>query len=149
MATPDSGKTAQGPSRLGNWPVQLRLAPVRAPYFDGSKLLIAADCVPFAFSDFHMQFLAGKTLLIGCPKLDDADLYRRKLAQMLLQNDIRKVELVYMEVPCCYGLVHLVQQALKDSGKDIPLALTKISIKGDILEATKAQDARDEGRKSA
>jgi len=140
---------AQTPSALGNWPVQLRLVPVRAPYFDGSTLLITADCVPFAFADFHRRFLADKTLLIGCPKLDDAELYRRKIAQIFLQNNILEVEVVYMEVPCCYGLVHLVQQALKESGKDIPLALTKVSIKGEILESTKAQHDMDEGRGSA
>ncbi len=140
---------AHVPSALGNWPVQLRLVPVRAPYFDGSTLLITADCVPFAFSEFHGRFLAEKTLLIGCPKLDEAELYRRKLAQIFLQNDIHKVEVVYMEVPCCYGLVHLVQQALKESGKDIPLALTKISIKGEVLESPSVQDDADEGRRSA
>jgi len=145
----ESERSALPTSALGNWPVQLRLVPVRAPYFEGSGLLIAADCVPFSFADFHRRFLVGRTLLVGCPKLDDADLYRRKLAQIFLQNDIRAVEVVYMEVPCCYGLVHLVQQALKDSGKNIPLALTKIGIKGEILETRRDQDGTDDGRKSA
>jgi NAD-dependent dihydropyrimidine dehydrogenase PreA subunit len=144
----ESERSAVPASVLGNWPVQLRLVPVRAPYFDGSTLLITADCVPFAFSDFHRRFLSEKTLLIGCPKLDDTELYHRKLAQIFLQNDIREVEVVYMEVPCCYGLVHLVQQALKESGRDIPLALTKISIKGEIIESTKLQDDMEEGRRS-
>jgi len=144
----ESERSAVPASVLGNWPVQLRLVPVRAPYFDGSTLLIAADCVPFAFSDFHGRFLADNTLVIGCPKLDDAELYRHKLAQIFLQNDVREVEVVYMEVPCCYGLVHLVQQALRESGKDIPLSLNKISINGEILEATKVQDNLDGGRRS-
>lgn len=140
-APPGAERTGRGePSLLVNWPVQLRLVPVRAPYFDGSKLLIAADCAPFAFGDFHGQLLAGQTLVVGCPKLDDADLYRRKLAQIFLQNDIREVEVVYMEVPCCYGLVHLVQRALEDSEKEIPLALTKIGVKGDILERSREED---------
>ncbi len=111
-AAADAETTAREPSMLINWPVQLRLAPVKAPYFDGARLLIAADCAPFAFADFHGKFLAGRTLVVGCPKLDDVDLYRKKLAQIFLQNDIREVEVVYMQVPCCYGLVHLVQGAL-------------------------------------
>jgi hypothetical protein len=131
---------------LVNWPVQLRLVPVQAPYFDGARLLIAADCTPFAFADFHGRFLAGRTLVVGCPKLDDVDLYRKKLAQIFLQNDIREVEVVYMQVPCCYGLVHLVQGALQDSGKDIPLALTKIGVKGDILERNAVQDDGEQAR---
>ncbi len=122
------------PSLLANWPVQLALAPIRAPYFDGARLCIAADCVPFAFADFHRRFLSGRTLVIGCPKLDDAGLYRQKLAQIFSQNDIQSVDVVYMEVPCCYGLVHLVRLALADSGKDIPLTLTKVGIRGGILE---------------
>jgi NAD-dependent dihydropyrimidine dehydrogenase PreA subunit len=138
--------TARGPSMLVNWPVQLRLVPVQAPYFDGAKLLIAADCTPFAFADFHGEFLAGRTLVVGCPKLDDVDLYRKKLAQIFLQNDIRDVEVAYMQVPCCYGLVHLVQGALQDSGKDIPLVLTKIGVKGDILEKNIVQDDGEQAR---
>jgi ferredoxin len=134
---PVTGSDAAGPSQLGNWPVQLKLVPVRAAYFDGGKLLIAADCTAFAFGDFHRRLLAGTTLLVGCPKLDDADLYRRKLAQILIQNDVGEVEVVYMEVPCCHGLVGLVQRAIEDSKKTIPLALTKIGVKGDVLE-TKA-----------
>lgn len=135
----------QMPSQLGNWPVQLRLVPVRAPYFDSSKLLIAADCTAFAFGDFHRLLLSGTTLLVGCPKLDDADLYRRKLAQIFIQNDVREVEIVYMEVPCCHGLVHLVQRAIEDSEKKIPLTLTKIGVKGDILETSGAQTEKGEG----
>ncbi len=122
------------PSMLANWPVQLTLAPIRAPYFDGARLCIAADCVPFAFADFHRRFLSDRTLVIGCPKLDDANQYRQKLAQIFGQNDIQSVDVVYMEVPCCFGLVHLVRLALTDSGKDIPLTLTKIGIRGGILE---------------
>jgi NAD-dependent dihydropyrimidine dehydrogenase PreA subunit len=123
------------PSMLGNWPVQLSLAPIRAPYFDGARLCIAADCVPFAFADFHRQFLSGRTLVIGCPKLDNTELYRQKLAQIFSQNDIQSIDVVYMEVPCCFGLVHLVRLALADSGKDIPLALTKVGIRGAIVES--------------
>jgi Pyruvate/2-oxoacid:ferredoxin oxidoreductase delta subunit len=122
---------------LSNWPVQLRLAPVKAPYFDGARLLIAADCTPFAFAGFHRHFLAGRTVLVGCPKLDDVELYRDKLTQIFQQNDIADIEVVHMEVPCCFGLVHLLRQALEESGKDIPLTLTKIGIRGTICETSK------------
>jgi Pyruvate/2-oxoacid:ferredoxin oxidoreductase delta subunit len=121
-------------SSLGNWPVQLSLAPIRAPYFDGARLCVAADCVPFAFADFHRQFLSGRTLVIGCPKLDSTEIYRQKVAEIFGQNDIRSIDVVYMEVPCCFGLVQLVRLALADSGKDIPLTLTKVGIRGNILE---------------
>ena len=127
-----SGKKAM-PSSLGNWPVQINLVPVQAPYFKKAKLLIAADCAPFAYAAFHQKLLSGRVLLIGCPKLDDADFYRQKLAQIFIHNDIESVDVVYMEVPCCFGLVQLVGQAIKESGKNIPLTLTKISISGDNL----------------
>ena len=127
------------PSQLSNWPVQIHLVPPAAPYLDGADLVIAADCTAFAFADFHRRFLAGRVLLVGCPKLDDAWFYRAKLAEVLSQNDIRSVEVVYMEVPCCSGLVRLVEQALEDSGKRVPLTLTKIAIKGEIRESTTSE----------
>jgi Pyruvate/2-oxoacid:ferredoxin oxidoreductase delta subunit len=127
------------PSALGNWPVQIRLVPVQAPYFAGAHLLIAADCVPFALADFHRRLLAGKTLLIGCPKLDDAQFYRQKLAEIFRQNDIRSVEVAYMEVPCCFGLVQIIRFALADAGKPIPLILTKIGIRGTVCETNKSE----------
>ena len=110
------------------------LVPPKAPYFDGSHLLIAADCVPFAFAGFHERFVADRTLVIGCPKLDNAEMYRKKLAQIFIQNDILSVDVAYMEVPCCFGLVHLVHESLKESEKNIPLRLVKVGIKGDILD---------------
>ena len=122
------------PSRLGNWPVQLRLVPVNAPYLRGARLLVAADCVPFALADFHPRLLDGKVLVVGCPKLDDAAFYRDKIAAILRENDIRELTVAFMEVPCCFGLVNLVRQAIADSGRDIPLATVKIGIEGDILE---------------
>jgi NAD-dependent dihydropyrimidine dehydrogenase PreA subunit len=124
----------QIPSQLGQWPVQLHLVPVHAPYFQNADLLIAADCVPFAFADFHGKFLRGRALVVGCPKLDDVEAYHRKLTEIFRQNDIRMVEVIHMEVPCCFGLVRLVQMALKDSGKAIPLVLTKVGIRGEVLE---------------
>ncbi len=131
---------------LVNWPVQLRLVPVVAPYFRNARLLISADCVPFCYADFHPRLLSGRTLLVGCPKLDDAELYRRKLTQIFLQNEVKEVQVVYMEVPCCYGLVHLVRTALEESGKRIPAALSKVSIHGRILETGALQPAGAQGR---
>ncbi len=134
---------ALSPSRLGNWPVQLRLVPVQARYLHGARLLIAADCVPFALGDFHQRFLAGHVLLVGCPKLDDADFYRNKLSQIFATNDIQSVDVLHMEVPCCFGLVRLVQLALEDSGKQIPLKVTKIGIGGEILENSRSANEEE------
>jgi Pyruvate/2-oxoacid:ferredoxin oxidoreductase delta subunit len=122
------------PSQLSNWPVQITLIPVNAPYLKGAHLIISADCVSYAFADFHNRFLPGKVLLVGCPKLDDAEAYRNKLAQILALNNIKSIEVVYMEVPCCTGLVRLVKEASAESRKDISLTLTKISIRGKIIE---------------
>jgi len=120
------------PSALANWPVQLMLAPVEAPYFEGARLLIAADCTAFAFADFHAGLLAGKMLLVGCPKLDAADIYTEKLADIFTRNDIRDIEVVHMEVPCCHALKRLVQEALSASGKEIPLKITCVGVRGEI-----------------
>jgi len=134
-SAPHAGAEA-APSLLGNWPVQIHLVPPQAPYLQGARLLIAADCVPFAYADFHRRFLADRVLLVGCPKLDDADFYRQKLAQILSQNDIRSIEIAHMEVPCCSGLVRVVGQALDDAGSKIPLTITKVGIRGGILDTT-------------
>lgn len=139
-------------STLGNWPVQLHLVPVQAPYLRGARLLIAADCVPFAFADFHRRLLAGRTLLIACPKLDDVEAYRQKLGALFLENEIESVDVAYMEVPCCFGLVHVVRTALEEleeSGRNIPLNLIKVGIKGDVLEATPAPASGPPARKPA
>jgi len=129
------------PSELGNWPVQLHLVPTHAPYLQGAKLLISADCVPFAFPDFHRTLLRDHTLMIGCPKLDDTAFYRDKLTKILNQNDIESVDIAYMEVPCCFGLVQLVRQAVVQSGKAVPVNLTKIGIRGEIIETRAAAEA--------
>ncbi len=126
------------PSALGNWPVQLRLVSPMAPYLDGARLCIAADCTAFAHGGFHRDMLAGKVLLIGCPKLDDVAGYIEKVGAILGHNAIRSIEVVYMEVPCCFGLVHLVRQAIAASGKAIPLTLTKVGIEGGVVERTEA-----------
>jgi NAD-dependent dihydropyrimidine dehydrogenase PreA subunit len=121
-------------SRLVNWPVQIHLMPVQVPYLQGSKLLISADCAPFAFADFHRRFMDGRVVLIGCPKLDDAQAYVKKLAEMFRRNDIREIEVAHMEVPCCFGLVQMVQLAVQESGVDIPVRYVKIGINGEIRE---------------
>lgn len=137
-STAAEGETGAIQPQLGQWPVQLHLVPVNAPYFQDADLLIVADCVPFAFADFHRKFLKGRALLVGCPKLDDVGVYHRKLVEIFRQNDIKSVEVLHMEVPCCFGLVHLVKFALQDSGKDIPLTLTKVGVRGDVLERNQA-----------
>jgi Pyruvate/2-oxoacid:ferredoxin oxidoreductase delta subunit len=122
-------------SHLTNWPVQISLLPPTAPYLRNAHLLISADCVPFAFADFHRRFLAGKVALVGCPKLDDAAYYRDKLADLFRANDIESIEVAYMEVPCCSGLVRIVQDAVIQSGKQIPITLTRIAIRGEIMDS--------------
>lgn len=117
---------------LRNWPVQLKLAPVRAPYFDGADLLIAADCSAFSCGAFHARYLRGRTALIGCPKLDGGD-YSEKLTEIFRNNDIRSVAVVRMEVPCCGGLLRAVQKAMDASGKGLPVEVTVLSLKGEAL----------------
>jgi hypothetical protein len=118
---------------LRNWPIQLHLAPLEAPYFKHARLLLAADCVPFALADFHSRLLPGRTLLIACPKLDNTELYLPKLAQIFSRNLLLSIEIAFMEVPCCGRLVHLVKAALATARCDIPLTLIKVGIRGDVL----------------
>lgn len=120
----------KGESQLRQWPVQIMLVPPNAPYFDNADLLIAADCVPFSYPDFHEHFLKGKILLVGCPKLDDAEYYLEKITQILKINNINSVTCVHMEVPCCFGIINIVKRAISQSGKNIPLEEVNISIKG-------------------
>ena len=120
------------PNKLRNWPVQIKLAPVNAPYFDGADLLIAADCTAYAYGNFHSRFMQGKVTLIGCPKLDGVN-YAEKLAQIFAGNDIRSITLTRMTVPCCGGLAMAVKNALAMSGKDIPLQIVTISPDGQII----------------
>ncbi|MGN0185641.1 MAG: ATP-binding protein [Aristaeellaceae bacterium] len=119
--------------RLQNWPIQLKLAPMNAPCFDGAELLVAADCTAYAYAGFHGEFLKGHVALIGCPKLDGAS-YAPKLMQILSGNDVRSLSVLRMEVPCCGGLEFAARQALEACGKDIPLRVVTISIDGKILE---------------
>ncbi len=121
------------PSRLRQWPVQIKLAPIKAPYFDGAKLLIAADCTAYAYGNFHEEFMKGKITLVGCPKLDMVD-YSEKLTEIIKQNDIQSVTIVRMEVPCCGGMELAAKKALQTSGKFIPWQVVTISTDGKILD---------------
>ena len=123
----------QRPSCLSQWPVQIKLAPINAPYFDGARLLIAADCTAYAYANFHEKFIRGRITLVGCPKLDNID-YSEKLTEIIRNNDIREVTIVRMEVPCCGGLENAAKLALQRSGKFIPWQVVTISIRGEILE---------------
>jgi len=123
----------QIPPQLRNWPVQIHLLPLSAPYYQGADLLIAADCCAYAYAGFHNDFIKGHTVAIGCPKLDNTDAYREKLSSILKEDDIQSLTVAYMEVPCCAGLVRLVDESVADSGKNIPVRKTKIGIKGNIL----------------
>ena len=120
-------------SQLRNWPVQIKLAPINAPYFKGAKLLIAADCTAYAYANFHQEFIRGKVTMVGCPKLDSVD-YSEKLTEIIRNNDIQSVTIVRMEVPCCGGLEMAAKKALQASGKFIPWQVVTISIDGTILE---------------
>lgn len=121
------------PSRLRQWPVQIKLVPLEAPFFDGAKLLIAADCTAYAYAAFHERFIRGHITLVGCPKLDSVD-YSEKLTEILRRNDIREVTVVRMEVPCCGGLEQAAKRALQASGKFIPWQVVTISTDGRILD---------------
>ena len=122
-----------GISRLRQWPCQIKLVAVNAPYFHKAKLLIAADCTAYTYADFHRDFMKGKITLIGCPKLDGAD-YSEKLTEIIKNNDIRSVTILRMEVPCCGGLEMAVKKALQNSGKFLPWQVVTISTEGQILD---------------
>lgn len=131
---PSCAQTPAGdvPSQLTMWPVQIKLAAPNAPYFNGCDLLIAADCAAYAYGNFHAEFIKGHVTLIGCPKLDSVD-YSEKLAVILRENDVRSVTVTRMEVPCCGGMVAMVQRAAELCGKDISVSVRTISIDGKLL----------------
>lgn len=122
------------PSELANWPVQWRLVQPTMPFFKGADLLLAADCVPFALRDFHGRFLKGRPVITGCPKLDDQQAYLDKLTAVFKEATPRSVTVVIMEVPCCQGLLRLTQEAMRRSGKDIPLSTAVVGIEGEVLK---------------
>ncbi|MBP3633703.1 MAG: 4Fe-4S binding protein [Oscillospiraceae bacterium] len=128
-----AAETVKAESQLQQWPVQIKLAPVNAPYFENANLLIAADCTAYAYGNFHNDFIRGKITLIGCPKLDEGD-YSEKLTAIITNNNIRSVTIVRMEVPCCGGIEFAAKKALQASGKFIPWQVVTISTDGRILE---------------
>ena len=130
----DSGFTAPSESCLSQWPVQIKLAPVKAPYFDGARLLVAADCTAYAYGRFHQDFIRGHITIIGCPKLDAVD-YSEKLTEIIRNNDIKEVTVVRMVVPCCGGIENAVKKALQNSGKFLPWRVVTISTDGTLIEA--------------
>ena len=129
-ASPERQTSVQ--SQLSQWPCQIKLVPVNAPYFDGANLLIAADCTAFAYGNFHNDFIKNHITLVGCPKLDGVD-YAQKLTEIIANNDIKSVKIVRMEVPCCSGLENAAKRALMASGKFIPWQVVTISTDGKIL----------------
>lgn len=124
-------------SQLANWPVQIKLVPVQAPYLEGAELLLAADCAAFSYPNFHRDLLPGRICLIGCPKLDEVEFYVEKISQLIRQNKTPRVDIAYMEVPCCGGLVKLVEKAVSLSGEPVELNLIKLSLDGRVLETIK------------
>ena len=133
------GKTKDGPkvkidSELKTWPVQINLVPVNAPYFENADILIAADCVGFAYANFHQELLKGKILLVGCPKLDDAQSYQEKLGNIFKNNKIKSLTCAHMQVPCCFGMMEVLEGAIKASEKDIVLEEIIIGITGERLK---------------
>lgn len=132
-AASETAAPAAQESQLSQWPVQIKLVPVNAPYFSGAKLLIAADCTAYAYAAFHEKFIKGHITLVGCPKLDSVD-YSEKLTEIIAKNDIKSVTVVRMEVPCCGGLEHAAKTALQNSGKFIPWQVVTISTDGRILD---------------
>jgi len=133
VASSKSSKPERLESQLRQWPVQINLVPPHAPYLNGADLLIAADCVPFAYADFHEDLLKGRILLVGCPKLDDIGFYKEKIAQIFRDNEIKSVTYAHMEVPCCFGLIEVIKTAISESGKNIPFHDVVIKITGERI----------------
>jgi len=124
----------QAESELRQWPVQIALIPPTAPYLKGADILIAADCVPFAYANFHNELLKGKVLLVGCPKLDDIQLYKEKIAEIIKLNTVKSITYAHVEVPCCFGLMPIIKDAIAVSGTAIPFKEIVISIRGERLK---------------
>lgn len=133
--TTDNEQRTTLSSELHQWPIQLHLVPPHAPYFKGADIVLVADCIPFVYANFHTDFLKDKAIAIACPKLDDIEPYYEKIQQIIEIASPKSIEVVYMEVPCCFGLVQIAKEAIKRSKKNIPLKETVISIKGEIINS--------------
>jgi hypothetical protein len=129
------------PSELSNWPIQLTLVPPMAPYLQGADILLVADCVPFAYADFHRQFLKDKPVIIGCPKLDQMEAYAKKLTEILRVAHPQSLTVLHMEVPCCSGFTRLAQYALQAAESATPLTDVTIGVRGDILDTVELTPA--------
>jgi Pyruvate/2-oxoacid:ferredoxin oxidoreductase delta subunit len=138
----DTDVKAPGPdtSALSHWPIKLRLVTPKAPFLKGANLLVAADCAPFAAGDFHSRYLEGNAVVCGCPKFDDVPEHVAKLTAILKENDIREISIVNMEVPCCFGLVQIVRQALEASGKSLPVTICTLGTAGQVLQLQKIKE---------
>ncbi len=127
-----AGEATHPHSTLGHWPVQLTLVPPDAPFLKGADLLLTADCVPFAYAGFHQDLLKGHALVVGCPKLDNSQAHLSKLTEILRHSHVKSLTVVHMEVPCCFGLIHMAQQAILASGQDVPFEKVVIGTMGDL-----------------
>lgn len=130
---PASAGPTSGQSQLGQWPVQLHLVPVGAPYFQGADLLVAATCAPLAYARFHEDFLSGRAVVVGCPKLDDVAPYAEKLAGIISQGGVKSVTVVRMEVPCCGGITRLAREAIAATGLEVPFREVIVGVGGKVL----------------
>jgi ferredoxin len=132
LAVPEGGASA-----LGHWPIKLSLVQPKAPFLKDAALLVAADCAPFAAGDFHSRYLHGRAMVCGCPKFDNVEAHAAKLAEILKQNNVKEITIVNMEVPCCFGIVQIVRQALEASGKKLPVTICTLSTTGELLQQQK------------
>ena len=133
-----SGSAGNSPSALAQWPVQLHLVPPTAPYFQNADLVVTADCVPFAYADYHRDFLKGRAVVVGCPKLDNLQAYVEKLTEIFSANQLKSVEVLLMEVPCCSGLAQATKIARERAGADFQLKVTTIGVRGENFGCTEA-----------
>ncbi len=133
----ESHEAENAPPELSHWPVQIRLVPPTAPFLKNADLLVAADCTPIAYRSFHKDFLQGRVIMIGCPKFDDAPGYVEKFAQIFSQSSVRSITVVVMEVPCCQGLPLIIKRAMEIAGKNIPMDLAIVSVRGEIIKKEK------------
>ncbi|RJR33842.1 MAG: 4Fe-4S ferredoxin [Deltaproteobacteria bacterium] len=134
QAVPEGGGSA-----LGHWPIKLSLVSPKAPFLKDAALLVAADCAPFAAGDFHSRYLQGRALVCGCPKFDNVEAHVAKLTEIIKQNDIKEITIVNMEVPCCFGIVQIVRQALQASGKEVPVTICTLATTGQLLQQQKVK----------
>jgi len=132
LAVPEGGASA-----LGHWPIKLSLVQPKAPFLKDAALLVAADCAPFAAGDFHSRYLHWRAMVCGCPKFDNVEAHAAKLAEILKQNNVKEITIVNMEVPCCFGIVQIVRQALEASGKKLPVTICTLSTTGELLQQQK------------